>query len=1141
MALARRKSRFWALLSFFGLKLIAQEPGTVLWTNAWVQGVESSPALGADGTIYIGTSGYLCAISSSGQLQWRFEVGGDVRSSPVVADDGTIYFGCNDQKVYALNPDGTERWRFATTGAVPHTAALGADGTIYICSSADKLYALNPDGTERWELAAGFGFDSSVVVRADGTILLGNADGAVYAVNPDGTKRWTFATSFFGAPHPSVGAEDSVYLGGFDGRVYSLTSGGTRIWDYDTGGNILSAPAVGADGTVYCGSWSKKFYALTSTGTLKWEFAPGGIVDSTPALAEDGTVYIGSENGTFFALNSDGTKRWEISTGSAIRSSPLIAPDGTVYFASQYGGLYAVKGTAPLADAPWPMFQRDIRHSGRQRHPEHPKFTKQPESRTAVEGDSVTLAAGVKGAEPMFFQWLFNGQPLPGATNMALDLTPVTLAQTGWYQLRASNTYGSELSQAARLTVNPLPPRIVTQPQGQSVPVGAPATFVVEVLGAPPFAYQWMKDGVALPGATNASLTIPAVTSRDAGDYTVKISNSGGTVTSAVAHLTVLIELPVITEQPHSQAVVAGGSASFSVTATGSPPLRFQWQFEGANIAGATNATLVLQNVSASQVGLYTVVVSNEAGSVTSAAASLTLLQAPRIVTQPKAENVVMGDTVHLRVVAEGSEPLSYQWYKDYTPLAGANQASLLLTNVQTAQSGSYQVEVSNAAGSCFSYSVKFLVIDFNVSPGTKLWDLKTGISWASGTFWVKSSPAIGADGTVYVGSLDGKLYAVTPLGNLKWVFETGDEINASPAIGPNGDVYIGSDDGKLYAVDSSGARQWEFRTGGRVESSPAIGTDGTIYVGSTDNRLYALNPNGLKKWEYATSDDIVSSPAIGEDGTIYFGTAGGLIVALNPDGTRKWQYNSGSSAVKSSPALGVDGTIFVGSDASRLYALNPDGTRKWYYSASGVVASSPAVALDRTIYFGANRVYALDEAGKKKWDFTPGSRCESSPVLGADGTVYIGSDDKKVYAISANGTKLWEYLTGGAVKSSPVLSPDGVLYVGSNDERLYAIKAATGPMQSAWPMFRHDPLRTGNAALALLTPPRLSAPCWRDGAFEALLTDASPRPCRIEVSSDLQTWTLLTNMVSAGTSVRLRDTSAGQSPLRFYRAVRQP
>ena len=105
------------------------------------------------------------------------------------------------------------------------------------------------------------------------------------------------------------------------------------------------------------------------------------------------------------------------------------------------------------------------------------------------------------------------------------------------------------------------------------------------------------------------------------------------------------------------------------------------------------------------------------------------------------------------------------------------------------------------------------------------------------------SSPAIGSDGTVYVGSQDNKLYALSgKSGDKLWEFETGSYVLSSPAIGSDGAVYVGSYDKNLYAINGkTGDKLWEFKTGDFVCSSPAIGSDGTVYVGSDDHWLYAI------------------------------------------------------------------------------------------------------------------------------------------------------------------------------------------------------------------------------------------------------------------------------------------------------------
>jgi hypothetical protein len=170
-------------------------------------------------------------------------------------------------------------------------------------------------------------------------------------------------------------------------------------------------------------------------------------------------------------------------------------------------------------------------------------------------------------------------------------------------------------------------PVIITGPLAQTVSAGATASFAVSASGLAPLAFQWFDGAAALPFATNANLTLPNVSDASAGNYSVVITNSAGSVTSSVVTLAV-IDLPVITSQPVAQSVAAGASASFAVSATGTAPLAYQWFDGAAALPGATNSTLVVANVSAANAGDYSATIQNDAGTATSATAALTITNA---------------------------------------------------------------------------------------------------------------------------------------------------------------------------------------------------------------------------------------------------------------------------------------------------------------------------------------------------------------------------------------------------------------------------------------------------------------------------------------------------------------------------------
>jgi outer membrane protein assembly factor BamB len=329
-----------------------------------------------------------------------------------------------------------------------------------------------------------------------------------------------------------------------------------------------------------------------------------------------------------------------------------------------------------------------------------------------------------------------------------------------------------------------------------------------------------------------------------------------------------------------------------------------------------------------------------------------------------------------------------------------------------------------------------------------------------------RSIPAIGKDGTLYVGSYDENLYALNPDLTRKWSFNTEGQIWTSPAVGDDGTVYIGSDDGNVYAVHPDRTVKWIFTTGGYVHSSPAISSDGTVYVGSNDNKLYAIGPDGSEKWSFSTGKYVGSSPVIGDRGTIYFGSADNTVYALNPDGTLKWSFETGN-AVYASPAIGEDGTIYIGSYDNDVYALNPDGTEKWRFHTENIISSSCVIGTDGTIYVGScdNNIYAIKPDGSKKWSFSTGNAVNTAPTLGADGTIYVGSWDRNLYALNPYGTEKWSYPTGDAINCSPVIGNDGTIYIGSDDGTLYGIpEKSGGPADTPWPMFHQNNRHTGRA-----------------------------------------------------------------------------
>ncbi|MFZ9836971.1 MAG: PQQ-binding-like beta-propeller repeat protein [Opitutaceae bacterium] len=344
---------------------------------------------------------------------------------------------------------------------------------------------------------------------------------------------------------------------------------------------------------------------------------------------------------------------------------------------------------------------------------------------------------------------------------------------------------------------------------------------------------------------------------------------------------------------------------------------------------------------------------------------------------------------------------------------------------------------------------------------------------------YTSSSPAISADGgAIYLGvstATAGRIVAVTPAGRVLWSVTRSDWVDSTPAVGPDGTIYVGSHDGRLYALQpGTGAIRWSYNAGSFISGSPAIGGDGTLYFGSGSFRLHAVGPDGRERWTFPVGDWIESSPAVAVDGTVYVGCRDGALYAVSPEGRERWRFRTGGR-IDGSPAIGADGTLYFGSTDQRLYAVAPDGSKRWDYFTNGAIFASPVLGADGAVYFASDdtRFYALDpEDGHLRWRVDLNSSSASTAAVRGDGAIIVAADDGVVRALRpADGGLLWRFdsraAAGDYIESSVLVAPDGALYFGSLDGRLYKVRGNGSPLStlSAWPAFRRDAGRTGRAA----------------------------------------------------------------------------
>ena len=332
----------------------------------------------------------------------------------------------------------------------------------------------------------------------------------------------------------------------------------------------------------------------------------------------------------------------------------------------------------------------------------------QPASQGINLGNSVTFSVLATSIEPIGYQWRKNGISISGATSSSYTIPAVSSTDAANYTCIVSDPDELLLTTAATLTVQ-IAPTITSQPSSLTVNQNASAVLSVTATGTPAPTYQWQLNGSDVSGATSASYTIASTQAANAGSYTCVVTNAAGSVTSSTATLTVQIP-PAITSQPSSLTVNQNASAAFSITATGTPAPTYQWRLNGTNISGATAASYSVASAQAANAGSYTCVVTNAAGSVTSAAATLTVQIAPAITSQPTSLAVLQNSAAVLSITATGTPAPTYQWRLNGTNISGATAASYSIASAQAANAGSYTCVVTNAAGSVTSAAATLTV-----------------------------------------------------------------------------------------------------------------------------------------------------------------------------------------------------------------------------------------------------------------------------------------------------------------------------------------------------------------------------------------------------------------------------------------------
>jgi uncharacterized repeat protein (TIGR01451 family) len=645
-----------------------------------------------------------------------------------------------------------------------------------------------------------------------------------------------------------------------------------------------------------------------------------------------------------------------------------------------------------------------------------PLITRQPTNQTVVVGANATFQDSATGTAPLSYQWLFNGSSPVGTSSNTLTLGNVQLSQAGSYSVVVTNVAGSVTSAVATLTVL-VPPSITLQPSNQTAVVGGSANFQGVASGSTPLSYQWFLGGTALPGATGTTLGLTNVQTNQVGNYSFVATNAAGAVTSIVAHLTVLVP-PSISSQPTNQTVIAGSSASFQVSASGTSPLNYQWWANGTNAVGTSTNLLTVTNAQPGQAGAYSVVVTNSAGSVTSSVAILTVGTPPSITQQPSAQTVVQGQNAMFTVAASGDSPLNYQWRFNGVAIGGSTGSSYTVNGATTANAGNYDVVVGNAYGSLTSAVAHLTVL---VPPSISSQPTnQTVIAGSSASFQVSASGTSPlnyqwwANGTNAVGTSTNLLMVTNAQPGQAGAYSvvvtnSAGSVTSSVAILTVGtppsitqqpsDLTVVQGQNAMFTVAASGSAplnyQWRFN-GAPIGAGTSYTVSGatTANAGSYDvvvGNVYGSMTSVVAQLTVLMPPSIISQPT---NQTVIAGSNVNFMVSASGTSPLAYQW-------------WFNGTNAVGSNTNVLAVINAQTSQAGAYSvvvtnSAGLVTSSAAMLtvgtspsitqqpFSLTVVQGQNAMFTVAASGDSPLNYQ--WRFNGAPIGGSTGSNYTVS-----------------------------------------------------------------------------------------------------------------------------------------------------
>lgn len=443
----------------------------------------------------------------------------------------------------------------------------------------------------------------------------------------------------------------TLELSGATPAVQTLTisnGAAANVKHSGTGTLNLGAALSGSGLTQSAGTLNFNGFDVSVTGNINVINGGAGALIGLGGrdLHAGGNISLAGQAGNLLNLNPGA--RWTLSAG------------GTV--SADFAAIANSAATAPLQGEASATCTNGGNNTGWNFPPVAADFTKQPGNVTALAGQKAVFSVSVSGYPAPAFAWRKRGDTTVLSREAVYTILSADPAANGaHYYCTINNGFGDVESADGILTVNE-PPTITSGPRDSSVVLGSPVSFTVTVAGTPPFKYKWFKGGSAAVLDSVAVLRIaPTSAAQDGDSLYCTVTNAFGSATSKRAALKINFPAKVAV-QPQNATVLDGGSARFSVSASGSGTITFAWFRSGAADTLGKDSVFTVKALLANDTAKYFCVVHNAYGQESSQAATLSVVKGVKIIREPVSITVGRGKKAVFTVQAVGGGPLTYKW-----------------------------------------------------------------------------------------------------------------------------------------------------------------------------------------------------------------------------------------------------------------------------------------------------------------------------------------------------------------------------------------------------------------------------------------------------------------------------------------------